>query len=189
LFLSLSLTLLLGVGAGLVPASAQYRYSAGLYQSPHGFGASFQYRTKEDNFNTFTLMADTYGVLKNRSDRAGVRLNFSHNYRLLTVGNSNCYFDFFAGSGASCGYVRDFEPGNLFLTEELENNFGALLAVCGTAGCHFSFARRIDLELSWMLEAGMHIRKDETQNATLLKLYKNGLIHTYMPQLLILFKW
>ncbi|MDY3782917.1 MAG: hypothetical protein SOZ66_01500 [Candidatus Cryptobacteroides sp.] len=166
------------------------RYSSGLYNSPRGFGIVVQKNDFSDySFNSFLLCADTYGVLTGRSRFPGVKFNFSRNFRMITFRGENCMFDLFAGTGVSGGFVRDFEKGSFIHKEALNMNFGVIAASSFTTGCHFRFSRRLDLELSWMLELGMHIRKDEYHNGTLLSLYSNGLIRTWYPQLIILYKW
>ena len=172
-------------------ASGQEGRAAGFYNSPRGFGLVFQQDAPDHSFNSFTMMADTYGLLKNKCGLPGVRFNFSRNFIMLTTGHQGCEFEFFAGPGASLGYLRDFEK-NYYSRDNsvlLEKNPGIMTALSGTGGCHFRFSRRVDVELSWMVEIGFHLRKDEDFGNWNLAFFKNGIVKAINPQLMILYKW
>ena len=83
--------------------------------------------------------------------------------------------------------MRDFELGkrkdkSLVLTKKP----GVMTALSGTGGARFSFSGRIALDLSFTLDLGIFVRRDEALNNFDLNLYRNGLAQSLYPQLSIL---
>lgn len=158
----------------------------GLFNSPKGFGISLEQegRKSPDFFNSYTLFADIYGTCTSRTPHPGIKFNASRLYYLDAITGSEATFIFYVGPGISAGYVHDFEKD--YLTDfykALSKNAGAVLALSGTGGCRFSFNKAIMLDLSFTIEAGMHLRREN--GSTKLSLYKNGIFQTIYPQLTI----
>ena len=166
-------------------ASAQ-RPSAGMYNSVKGFGLSFSLQSEDGEMDVFTAYADIYGIPSGRSKVPGAKFNYSHQFVFTTLVFNDAVLDIYAGPGVTAGYVHDHESG--FFTDydkPLLLNMGVVGALSGTVGCVFSFSRKLMLDLSWTVEGGIHMRRDETLENIDLKLYKNGLTQAWMPQLVI----
>jgi len=171
----------------LCASAVAQNHGIGLYNSPRGFGISYEMEGRNPAyFTTFTLYADIYGVTANRTPHPGVKFNTSRLYYVDIIQGHEVSFIFYVGPGLSAGYVHDFEK--IYwedLYSSLTKKAGAVLALSGTGGCRFAFNRAIMLDLSFTIEAGMHIRNDDGE--TKLSLYKNGVIETFFPQLGIFF--
>lgn len=170
-----------------VNAGAQ-RTGAGIYNSPKGFGIQVDSDHFEDfYFDSFTVYADIYGIPTGRSKSPGVKANYSRNYVVRVFEKPNADLDLYVGPGCTLGYAKDFET-NYYrdFSVPLVKNHGAIAALSGTFGCRFEFGRRIILDLSLCLEAGLHIRKDEELGNLCVGLYKNGIFQAPYPQITIL---
>ncbi len=175
--------------AGCFAASAQ---EAGIYNSPKGIGAQFRFADNGSTFYSCTAFVDIYGIPTSRCLYPGYRFNFSRQYIWKKIESSEVQFSFYAGPGVSAGVVRDHDKGRWFdITSLISENPGAMLAVSGDVGCRFDFGRRVSLDLSFMAEAGVHVRRNEKERqytATSLSVYNNGYLQAIYPQLTILFK-
>ena len=168
-------------------AAAQQR-AFGLYNCLKGFGVNLEVAGADGEFvDSYTLFADIYGFPTGRTDSPGVKFNYSREFPLLEVLENNVSYSLYAGPGFSTGLVRDFEK-NYYqdLSHPLEKNPGFIAALSGIFGCRFGFRNRIVLDLSFTLEAGLHIRKDESGGNAQVSLYKNGIFESFYPQLSIL---
>ena len=175
------------------PAEGQTseRYSIGLYNSVRGLGLSFFSQKEDMSFNSYSLTADMYGVLKNSTDRPGLHFNFSRNYYLMSSGDEGFTFLMFSGPGVSAAYTRDYEAG--YYDRDFHGSFvknqGAMLALSASFGGRFIFNRQLELQLSWLLETGVHIRKDEELPQTVVSFYKNGLFKAPYPILHVTYRF
>ena len=159
-----------------LPAGAQ---EAGFFNSPKGFGAQYSFAEKD-------------GIPTSRCSSPGYRVNFSRQYIFRHMESAGVSYTFYAGPGISTGMVRDHDKGKGFdLTSLISGNPGFMLALSGDIGCRFDFGRRVALDLSFMADAGIHVRvneKEKSYTATSLSVYNNGLIQFLYPQLTILYK-
>ena len=170
-----------------VNAGAQ-RVSAGIFNSIKGFGIQVDSDHFDDfYFDSFTLYADIYGIPTGRSNAPGIKANYTRNFVVKIFEQPNVDLNLFVGPGCTLGFAKDFET-NYYrdFSIPLVKNHGAIAALSGTFGCRFEFGRRIILDLSLCLEAGLHIREDEELGNLCVGLYKNGLFHAPYPQLTIL---
>jgi len=185
MFLHRRLIVLLASLSLAAGANAQ-NHGIGLFSSPKGFGISYGQEGKKspEFFTTTTLYADIYGLTADRTDHPGIKFNTSRLYYLDIIEGSESSYIFYVGPGITAGYVHDFEKDYWedFYTR-LTKKAGAILALSGTAGCRIAFNRAIMLDISFTIEAGMHLRNDD--GSTKLSLYKNGLVQALYPQLTI----
>lgn len=160
----------------------------GVFNSLKGIGAALELPAKDPSeFNSFALYAEIFGIPTGRCSEPGVKFNWSHNFILWNTEKDSTVYSIYAGPGISCGYMRDFELGkrkdkSLVLTKKP----GVMTALSGTGGARFSFSGRIALDLSFTLDLGIFVRRDEALNNFDLNLYRNGLAQSLYPQLSIL---
>ena len=160
----------------------------GVFNSLKGIGAALELPAKDSSeFNSFALYAEIFGIPTGRCSEPGVKFNWSHNFILWDTEKDSTVYSIYAGPGISCGYMRDFELGkrkdkSLVLTKKP----GVMTALSGTGGARFSFSGRIALDLSFTLDLGIFVRRDEALNNFDLNLYRNGLAQSLYPQLSIL---
>lgn len=170
-----------------INAGAQ-RVELGIFNSIKGFGLQLDSDHFEDfYFDSFTVYADIYGIPTARSNAPGIKANYSRNYVVKVFDKEDIDFDLYVGPGCTVGYVKDFEI-NYYrdASVPLVKNHGVVTALSGTFGCRFEFGRRIIIDLSLCLEAGLHIRKNEELGNLNVGLYKNGIFQAPYPQLTIL---
>ena len=171
------------------PAGAQ---EAGFFNSPKGFGAQYCFAGNDGVFHTATAYLDIYGIPTSRCSSPGYRFNFSRQYIFHTMEHAGVGYTFYAGPGISTGVVRDHDKGRGFdLTSLISENPGFMFALSGDVGCRFDFGRKLSLDLSFLADAGIHVRvneKEKSYTATSLSVYNNGFIQIFYPQLTILYK-
>lgn len=158
-----------------VQTEGQTFRSFGLFSSFKGIGIEGDFIGKAGNLNSIRLYADIYGLPSGNILRPGVKLCYSSDYILKTNKKQYCDISFHIGPGVSLGYVKDYN---------VQNRPGVILGLTGTAGWLFKFNRKVSLDLSWTLEAGMHLRQEGGKNR--LSLYKNGIYRFPFPQLTII---
>lgn len=161
---------------------------AGIFNSPKGIGLCVDIPSNStESFNSFSLVADIYGVPLGRALYPGVKGIWLHNWVTGERKNSFHTLVFYSGIGLSAGYLHDFErEGTSESLRYLKNDFGVSAAVAANTGFRCDFGRRLTLDLSVCTEIGAHVLKQDSQ--TVLRLYKNGLIQTLYPQLKILWR-
>lgn len=162
--------------------------SAGIYNSFKGIGVTAQFNgASVKDMHIAHLFGDFYGVPTGRAREVGIKFNYTRAYVFSEIPSEECIFKFYAGPGASLGYVRDYEHGyyeNLSL--HLKNNPGGMTSLSGTAGCIVDFSKKIFINLSWTAELGIHVRRNATTGKTELNWYKNGIFQALYPQLSIM---
>lgn len=185
--------LLLALALFWAPAFSAGAQEFGLFNSPKGIGASVHLPEKDGIFHTANAYVDIYGVATSRCSYPGYKMNVSRQYVCRRFQKEGYSVSFYAGPGISFGYVRDHDKGRGFdLTSLMADNEGFALAVSGDAGFLFDFGSNVFLDLSWTAEAGIHLRRNETEKsykAASLSLYNNGLIQAIYPQLTVLFRF
>lgn len=159
----------------------------GLFNSPKGFGVVLETEAGENDFNVFTAYADMYGIFEGRCLYPGFKFNYTRGRVLKVLTLDGIDYSFYAGPGITAGYSRQYEP---YVYKDyrkyLIRNYGLIACLSGTAGCRIGFGKSILLDLSWTVEAGVHMRLDEDHKGLKLGLYKNGLISALYPQLTLI---
>ena len=150
----------------------------GLYNSTKGFGINaIRPVSGQEEFDNFCLYADIYGLPLGKSTAPGVFFGYTRDYIFRTIEIDQIVFDFYAGAGASAGYVRDREAERM----------GGVFALCGDVGVRADFSRLISVALSFRTDLGLYMSKESASAALLFSFYRNGLIRTLHPQISILF--
>ncbi len=180
---------LLLLAALCLPAGAQ---EAGFFNSPKGFGAQYRFASSETAFHSATAFVDIYGIPTSRCSSPGFRVNLSRQYILKRIENNGVCYSVYAGPGITAGVVRDHDKGRslLDMTSLIGGNPGFVIALSGDAGCRFGFGKRVALDLSFAVDAGIHVRRNEKESgymATSLSVYNNGLLQALYPQITVLF--
>ena len=167
--------------------------SVGLFNSIKGIGATVRFPEESGVFHSATAFVDIYGVATSRCSNPGLRFNVSRMYVLGKQDRGDIHLTFYAGPGATVGYVRDHDKGRgVDLTSLMSNNDGFMAAVSAGAGCRFDFIGRVALDLSLTGDLGVHIRQNEHEDgyfAANLSIFNNGWMQLLYPQLTILFKF
>lgn len=172
---------MLGISLNAQPASL------GVFNSLKGIGATVEIPRGENEFMSFVAFTEIYGIPTGRCDKPGVKARFSHNFIFKTFEQEATIFMLYAGPGVTAGYMRDFEVGRrIDKTLTLTHNPGLMAALCGSIGCRFSFESRIALDLSFTADLGIHARKDEALHNIDVRMYRNGLMQAFYPELSIL---
>ena len=159
----------------------------GAFNSPKGFGAVLEFVSGKNETNVFSAYADMYGIFEGRCAAPGFKINYTRCKSLKDIELNGVNCKLYAGPGFTTGYARQYEPYYNDYRKYLSRNYGVIACLSGTAGCRFDFGSSISLDLSWTVEAGVHMRLDENSREFKLGLYKNGLISALYPQLTIYF--
>ena len=183
---------LLVLSLSLVPIQLGAQESLGLFSSIKGVGATVRFPENNGVFHTVTSFIDIYGVATSRCSNPGIRFNVSRMYVFHRMDRGDVQLTFYAGPGASAGYVRDHDKGRgIDLKSLMADNDGFMAALSAGAGCRFDFSGKVALDLSLSGDLGIHIRRNERENgyfATSLSVFNNGWMQLPYPQLTILFK-
>ena len=151
--------------------------SAGLYNSPKGFGISLDYNANADILNSYTVYADIYGMMSGIYRGAGVKFVYLHYNRLSWFETDYARFDVYLGPGASTGYVRDYNY----------DRFGFILTADVSFAIRACFKRNFDIELANVAELGFLMGEDEGH--TQLSIYNNGLLQSLIPSLKLMIRF
>ncbi|MBP5566810.1 MAG: hypothetical protein J6X57_04900 [Bacteroidales bacterium] len=151
--------------------------SAGLYNSPKGFGMSLDYYANSEILNSYTVYADIYGMMSGKYKGAGVKFVYLHYNRLTWFETDNARFDVFLGPGGSTGYVRDYN----------HDRFGFMLTADVSFAIRACFKRNFDIELANVAELGFLV--GEEGGHTQLRIYNNGLTQALIPSLKLMFRF
>lgn len=166
-------------------AGAQIRIPRiGILNSPKALGITVQtLENQSDAFNTFSLMADMDGIFTGEAKDPGARMCWIHGEPILKGVGDGFDYTFYAGAGASFGFVRDFGS-------TIHRNHGLTLAMASVAGVMLEFPGHIDLAIDFSAELGLHLRKDETYpDRTDLSWYANGILNCWMPQITLFYRF
>lgn len=151
--------------------------SAGIFNSPRGFGISLDYYATEDIYNTYIVYADMYGIYSGTYRNSGVKFIYLHYNRLGGIDTDYAAYGLFLGPGASTGYVRDFDS----------EKFGFTLTADIALALRAQFPKNFDLELAMMVEMGFIAR--DFEGKTQLDIYGNGLRQVFLPTLKIMYRF
>lgn len=164
---------------------------AGLLNSAFGYGICTMISDAPGTeINTFSIKADTYGLLSGRTTDIGIAFSYTRDYVMRHVETGSLSADIYFGAGIMAGYVHDHESGIFSMTDrQLTRPMGIAAALACTAGARCDFDRRISIDLRLNAAPGVHIRHDETNTAVQISLYKNGIIQTLVPSLCIMYRF
>jgi len=151
--------------------------SAGLFNSPKGFGFSIDYIASDNIYNSYNVYADIFGMMDGRYDSPGIKACYLHYNRLAAFNYKDTDCGLFLAPGASTGYVRDMGS----------DKFGAILTADVALALRLSYQRSIDIELGAVAELGFIARK--TGSGTQMNIYNNGLVQALFPTLKILLRF
>lgn len=159
-------------GSGII-CRAQ-NINAGLFNSPKGFGVSVRFSGVEKDFSTINLYADVTGILNGQANSPGVKLCYEYAFSYLQFGPDG-RFRAYVGPGVSVGYLKD----------NVSDPHGLLIALNCINGLQAIFERGVTLDLSFTVEAGLHMHADLQTDSSRLSIYKNGFRQFFFPQLTI----
>ena len=171
-----------------VPAGAQ-DFRTGIAVSPANIGLSADIPALSPfEFNRISAGADMYGILMGRTDRPGVSASYLHDFIFHISGNEGLIASFYAGAGASAGWVRDFEQGSFNPVDNtLKRDPGVMAALSGNIGCLLTFpGRSISVCVDMTGSFGGFARKNKDNGSTLLSLYHNGIYRIMYPHVIIM---
>lgn len=151
--------------------------SAGLYNSPKGFGISLDYSAGADILNSYTIYADIYRMITDADKDAGVKFVYLHYIRLTNIETQSGRFDFYLGPGASTGYVRDYA----------HDHMGFILTADVAFAVRYCFKRNFDLELANV--AGLGFIVGDEGGHTQLSIYNNALFQALIPSLKLMIRF
>lgn len=151
--------------------------SAGVFNSPKGFGISLDYYATQDIYNSYTAYAYMYRMFFDNTENAGVKFMYLHYNRLKGWERNNARFDLFIGPGASTGYVRDNDS----------EAFGMILTADIAIALRIRFTRSIDMEISNVAELGFIARDNKGKSEV--SIYNDGLIQTILPALKLMIRF
>lgn len=136
-----------------------------------GVGFSYEHQIETDSFLSFDLEIDTGDYMWNRASHVGVSVDLIWNMvfaeKTSSLGNKVM---FFAGPGVMAGYVTDLKA----LT-------GPAFGLKGRVGVECRFKRPIVLSASLSPVLGSHITYQDGE--VKMKLYRRGLIQTFIPEI------
>ena len=166
---------------------------AGLYSSPKGFGIGVHCDSSPSSFNSFSLHTDSFGFFSERTKDIGFKFNYSYNFILKKHTSDDLTIQLFVGPGATVGFAHDYETSRQFILfggDPLTRNMGFTGCLSFTGGVRIlSHLNRLNVCLSTRPELGIHIRKDETFNTNTLSWYIMGMIESFYPELVILYRF
>lgn len=148
--------------------------SAGLFNSPKGFGISIDYLASDGIYNSYNAYADIYGMMSGKYRNPGIKLVYLHYNRLASFDYQEAECGLYLGPGVSSGVVRD--SGS--------EKFGMILTADIALSLRVSFQRNIDLELGTVAELGFIARKNP--QGVQMSIYNSGLVHALVPTLKIM---
>lgn len=164
----------------------------GFTSSPKGMGLTMEIYpvSRPGEIHILSVSADFYGIFSGRTDDPGIRLIYSRDF--IFYGYKSRYVDLavHAGAGAMLGYCHDFEKGFFSQSSRsLVKNPGAVAALTGSIGAKLDFIGGVSFDIGFMVHPGLHLRKDESNGALALSLYKNGLMQALIPHLAIFYRF
>lgn len=145
----------------------------GVFNSPKGFGVTYDTGRTAVQFDSYILYADLYAVLTNTASTPGIKFSYMRNFIFKRggVGGSGLEYELFAGPGLTVGALKD---------ETLRMGLSA--GISGDLGFRIEFPTSFSVALSFQADimAMLRIREKAT-----LGFNRTGLERFYYPQLTI----
>ena len=159
------------------PAQDFKSLSLGTFHSPKGLGFCLESQQEQGSFDSFDLIADIFGILRADYSTPGIKATYYRGIVLKHREHDGFFSDFYAGPGVTAGYVRDIhEP------------FSTVAGLSGVIGERLCFDKK---RIVVCMEAGMDLALELNRNNRYrninLTLYKSGILHTFYPQIRILY--
>ena len=156
------------LSAGILCAQKK---AVGLSFALADVGLSYEHQVETGSFLGFDLKIDTGDYMWNRASHVGVSADLIWNMvfaeKTSSLGNKVI---FFAGPGVMAGYVTD-----------LKVLAGPAFGLKGRVGVECRFKRPIVLSASLSPVLGSHITYQDGE--VKMKLYRRGLIQTFIPEI------
>lgn len=168
-----ALTVLACLHSTTVSGQSLPRVDLGSYQSPKGFGLSIEPYKDSLSFNSYTVMADMFGILTGEYNSPGVRFIYCRKFIFSQIQRDDYMLDIFGGPGLSVGLGRDFHAP-----------MSVISGMHGCIGGRFSFARRISVSMELGADLAFKLNKNQ-RGRTELSFYRAGLIHVLYPEIRI----
>lgn len=170
---------ILWITSTLAISAQDFTNAIGYISSPKYVGISYSLTNKNSQVsNNLSLNLDLMNVLKGESDHPGLRLCYNQTRPFENWDTkSGTIISFYAGPGASVGYVMDYDE-----------DFGWFIALSGTCGFDFKFIKPINIRIGIMGEFGIQC-VNQGENNTKIKLYKNGIIRSVIPEISISYRF
>lgn len=169
--------LFLTVSAWQAPAQEYKSLSFGTFHSPKGLGISMETQLDQGSFDSIDVIADIFGILRADYSTPGIKATYYRGIVLDKRRHDGYDWDFYAGPGVTIGYVRDIhEP------------FSAVAGMTGVIGGRMSFfEKRIVICMEAGMDLAVEMNRNNRYRNVKLTLYKSGLLHSFYPQVRILY--
>lgn len=156
-------------------ASAQDipRMDVGTYQSPKGFGLSIEPFKDSLSFNSFTILADMFGILLGDYYSPGFKFVYCRKFIFNQKQNTDYVLDFYGGPGLLVGLGRDFHAPMSIIS-----------GMHGCIGGRFSFKRRLSVSFELGADLALKMNKNSRGNPEL-SIYRAGILHALYPEIRI----
>lgn len=153
-------------------ASAQTKAFSSIW-SFDGIGLGYEHFYGQDRYLDASLKADLTSLFYTGTGRTGITGSVTWNTIFAeTQSSEGNDVNFYYGSGLFVGLARDFEASE-----------GFIFGLVGRIGAECSFKRNIGIAVSIAPVIGMHVsQKNESTN---MRLYRNGLIYSLLPEVQI----
>ena len=170
--------LLLPALAWKAPAQDVKSLSIGTFHSPKGIGLCMESRQESASFDTFDIIADMFGILNGSHSKPGIKATYCRDIILKHFDHDEYDLDLYAGPGVTAGYVRDInEPLSL------------VAGMTGSAGCRLFFdSRRVVVCIELGLDLAAEVNRNNRFRNVDLTIYKSGILHTFYPQIRLLWQ-
>ena len=156
--------------------NAQF-FSGGTFNSPKGMGLGVDFSFRGDgDFSSANIWMDARDFFGEGGTEVGIKGSFIHNFSLFTTNGPENRLTVYAGPGVSLGYVYDIEKGR-----------GVMGALCADVGVRVELSNPLIVSLGFSADLGLHASRE--QEGTVLSIYKEGLIHSYYPELRFMYNF
>ena len=139
----------------------------------NGIGLGYEHMMDENSFIQADLRAELTEIFINRKGKAGATASFTWNLIFAQRTSPNgCVVRYYAGPGAIAGMANDHKTKH-----------GLIFGFKGRLGTECTFDRNITISAAIAPVIGMHTSmKKDVMN---MRLYRNGLIYGFLPEISI----